>query len=188
MQTQNETVKSFLKLFIVIVFILLGFFLVVSFEFIRGNSMEPNYLTGEIVLVNKALNYFGEFKRSDVVVLISPGDNAQHFVKRIVGIPGDTVEIVDCSVFITGDEGENGAKNERYMLEESYLSKKRCTELGSFFQFDAAITVGPGEYFVLGDNRYDSADSRLFGLIEENRLIGKVFFRVWPVWSFGSVG
>ncbi|MDC0449208.1 signal peptidase I [bacterium] len=118
---------------------------VASMEVVLGSSMEPNFFTGERILVEKVTKYFGPYQRGDIVVLIPP-DEDRHYIKRVVGVPGDIIKILDCKVYIS----QNG---EKYVLDETYLGQDTCTTGKSRIKDGRALRVGEGEYVVLGDNR-----------------------------------
>lgn len=178
MNKENETVKTYLKVFLFIVAILMGFFMIISFEFIKGSSMEPNYLDGDIVLIEKLSKRFKNYDRGDVVVLISPEDDHSHLIKRIIGVPTERVEIADCKINITGDDYN-------FILEEEYIEDYKCTKDALIFKVERSVRLDKDQYYVLGDNRGVSLDSRFFGEIDEKRIMGKAVFRIWPLWSFG---
>jgi signal peptidase I len=129
---------------------------------------------GDRILVEKISKNFQDFERGDVVVFHPPDNDDIDYVKRVVGIPGDVVKILDCKVYITRE-------GDKFMLEEPYLYENLCTKGGSGFLEGKAKKIEEGHYLVLGDNRNRSADSRLFGIIEEERMVGKAIYRFWPL-------
>ena len=143
-------------------------------EMVYGASMEPNFHTGERILVEKITKHLKEYQRGEVVVLNPPGDDNIDYIKRIVGVPGDIVKIKDCDVFVL-------TEGQKFKLDENYLSEGTCTNAGPKLQEGRSVQLEEGQYLVLGDNRGESADSRLFGLVDENRILGRVLFRFWPV-------
>lgn len=147
-------------------------------EMVHGASMEPNFYTGERILVERLTSHFKDFERGEVVVLHPPRNDDIDYIKRIIGIPGDTVKIMDCSVYIVRD----GVKFE---LNETYLSEGTCTSDGPRLREGHSVKLEEGQYVVLGDNRGESADSRVFGLVEEDRILGRVVFRFWPFSKLG---
>lgn len=149
-------------------------------ETVLGSSMEPNFYTGERVLVERLSKVFGTYKRGDVVVLHPPGDDNRDYIKRIVGIPGDVVKIWDCKVYIKTSEGS-------FIYEENYLSEGECTNGGEKIKEGRSFIIEKDYYFVLGDNRDKSMDSRSFGLVEKKRIIGKAIFRLWPLSRAGFI-
>src|SRR3989344_2704815 len=178
MQNKNfflELVETFVVSFIVLT-VLYG--LIAFPEIVSGASMEPGSEDGDRILVEKVSRIFTGFDRGDLVVLHPPDDDNIDYVKRIIGIPGDVVKISDCEVFITRD-------GNRFVLEEPYLYENTCTSGGKYFQEGKAQKIEEGYYLVLGDNRDRSADSRVFGPIAQERIVGKAVFRFWPPSKLG---
>jgi signal peptidase I len=144
-------------------------FLVQNFR-IEGTSMEPNLHDRQYVLVNKTAYWFGkEPKRGDVIVFQAPDQPQYDRIKRIIGLPGEEVEVKkDGSVYIDGD-----------LIEEPYLPSPNP---GSY---TGKWTVPEGEYFVMGDNRSVSYDSRSGGPIPRGNIIGKAWLVIWPFGDWG---
>jgi signal peptidase I len=132
--------------------------------YMKGPSMEPTYKNMDYLVVNKIDK---KYQRGDVIIFRYPKDPQTFFIQRIVALPGEKVEIKDGAVFV------NGAK-----FEESYLSSdtKTYNTLGN-----SEFTLGGDEYFVLGDNRNASKDSRMFGALNKGFIIGKIWFKGWPL-------
>jgi signal peptidase I len=139
---------------------------------VKGQSMEPNFEDGDYLIIDEITYRFREPKRGEVVVFKNPLNERQRFIKRIVGLPGEKIEISNGKIFIS-----NG---ERKILTEHYLNF-------SFTSGDVQITLGKDEYFVLGDNRQFSLDSRRFGPIKKKEIVGRVFLRLWPIYSFAKI-
>jgi signal peptidase I len=154
----------------VVVCVLLITYVVQAFK-VQGTSMSPELKDGERILVNKFLYYIGDNDRGDVVVFWYPEDPELSFIKRVVALPGETVEIRSGAVFV------NGAP-----IDEPYVAGANA-DLRSFPPQD----VRPGHYFVLGDNRKGSNDSRSWGLVPERYVYGKAFLRIWPPSDLGVV-
>ena len=170
--------KSFLKFswdiikVAVVALVLAGLirhFLVQPF-FVEGASMEPNFENGEYLLVDELSYYFRSVERSEVVVFHYPLDTSKYYIKRVIGLPGETVEIKNNAVTVYNDENPNGLT-----LDENYLPENLITD-GSIKQ-----KLGQNEYFVLGDNRLASYDSRRWGILPKNDIVGRVWVRAWPV-------
>ena len=125
-------------------------------------SMEPNFAEGDRVVVNKAVYWFGEPQRGDVIIFEEPNGTEEDFIKRVIGIPGDTVEIKNGAVYV------NGTK-----LDEPYVMAPPTYTM-------AAITVPEERYFVLGDNRNYSNDSHNGWFVEEDKIHGKAWLITWP--------
>ena len=154
----------------VVVCVLLITYVVQAFK-VQGTSMSPELKDGERILVNKFLYYFGEIERGDVVVFWYPEDPQLSFIKRVVALPGETVEIRSGAVFVNGR-----------LIDEPYVSGANA-DLRSFPPHE----VRPGHFFVLGDNRKGSNDSRSWGLVPERYVYGKAFLRIWPPREVGVV-
>ena len=135
---------------------------------IKGRSMEPTFLSGQRVVVLKA---FYEIHREDVVVFSSTEDPSKDLIKRVVGLPGETLKIVGGRVYINGQK-----------LQEDYA---RFGERG-VYERPVEERIAPGHYFVLGDNRPDSHDSRYFDSVPATSIRGKVVARWWPFKDFKS--
>ena len=143
---------------------------------VKGPSMEPTFRSGEYIFTSKITYKFRPMARGDVVVFKSPKNPDQEYIKRIVGLPGDTVRIRNGQVYV------NGAQvNETYIADETSLFE------GGFVQEDVPVTVPAGKLFVMGDNRPHSSDSREFGPIDQESLIGQVFYRYFPTNRMGPI-
>jgi signal peptidase I len=135
--------------------------------FVRGQSMEPSFEDGDYLIIDEISYRFRDPQRGEVVVFKYPNDPSQRYIKRIIGLPGETIEIEDGKVIIS--------KNTEEVLDESsYLSPS------VFTQGEVQFFLGEDEYFVLGDNREFSSDSRRWGPLPREDIVGKVFFRAWP--------
>ncbi len=143
---------------------------------IKGSSMHPNFPDGEYLLTDKLSYRFNEPKRGDVIVFQPPGSDGDEFIKRIIGLPSDRVMIKEGKVYINGNE-----------LEELYLSNELRTSAGAFSQEGIEEIVPPNHYFVLGDNRPQSSDSRVWGFVEKGKITGKAWFIYWPPDKAGLV-
>lgn len=163
-----------------LILILVLYSTVASVEVVWGTSMEPNFYTGERILVEKLSKYVKDYQRGDVVVLTPPTDQRKHYLKRIIALPGEIVKVLDCKVFVSKD-------GEKFYLDENYLDVKECTKGGEAILDGRSMKVEPDTYFVLGDNRDVSVDSRVFGFVKESRIIGKVIFRFWPIGRVGFI-
>jgi len=154
---------------IIVVFILLGVFAVQPVV-VEGTSMLPQLNDGERLLVNKLVYYkwnsvsWGHLERGDIVVFWYPSDPDKSYVKRIIGLPGETVEVRNGKVYINGRE-----------LNEPYIDTIHNQNLRE----NVIKNVDQHYYFVMGDNRDNSSDSRVWGLVPEKYIYGKAFFRYW---------
>ncbi len=138
--------------------------------FVKGASMEPSFEDGDYILVDELSYEFNEPSRGDVVIFRYPLDPSQFFIKRVIGLPGETVEIKDNKVIIYNQTSPNGS-----VLKESYLEKTQQT-LGNL-----RMKLESDEYFVLGDNRFQSSDSRRWGPLDRKLITGRAFVRPWPL-------
>ncbi|NTW14177.1 MAG: signal peptidase I [Candidatus Moranbacteria bacterium] len=155
--------------------------------FVEGESMMPNFHNGEYLIVNEfgfkrtavsigdrnlfEVEPFRELSRQESVVFRSPRKEGQYLIKRVIGLPGETVEIRNSKIIITNAEHPDG-----FMLDEdAYLASSVVTT------DMRPLTLGDGEYFLLGDNRMNSLDSRIFGPVGRGSIIGHVLIRAWPL-------
>jgi signal peptidase I len=176
----KNLIKELFETFLVsIIVILIIYATIASIEVVWGGSMEPSFVTGERILVEKISKHFIPFERGEVVVLIPPTDN-KHYIKRIVGMPGDIFRILECKVYVSRE-------GRKFVLEESYLHENMCTRSGQALEEGRALKLEDDEYIVLGDNRTASIDSRTFGVVEKNEILGKVIFRFWPLNNIGFI-
>jgi len=133
---------------------------------IKGNSMEPNFHQGDYLIVDEISYRFNEPERGDVIVFRYPRDTSQRFIKRIIGLPGETVKMEQGEINII-----NGVEN-RTLNESEYGLKENYTD-------NLTLSLKENEYFVLGDNRTASFDSRKWGALSGNYIIGKVILKTW---------
>jgi len=138
--------------------------------FVRGASMTPNFDSGQYLVIDEISYRFEEPERGEVVVFKYPLDTSQYYIKRIVGLPGETVEIKDGQVIIYNQDYPQGM----VLDESSYLAA------GTITWGETKIELSKDEYFVLGDNRQASSDSRRWGELDEENIIGRVWLRAWP--------
>jgi signal peptidase I len=136
---------------------------------IEGQSMETNLHNGQFLIVNKLVYYLHPPQRGDVVVFHSPQNPRKDFIKRVVGLPGEEVQLIDGQVYVDG-----------VRLYETYISNQGSRSWGP-------EVVGDFQYFVLGDNRDNSSDSRSWGMLDGNAIIGKAWFSYWPPSTWGPV-
>ncbi len=148
-------------------------FLAINFSvrqyIVDGPSMQPGLSTGERVLVSMLAYDLGSPQRGDIVVFHPPSDPGTVYVKRIIGIPGDHIAITSDAVIVNGH-----TLTEPYILLISPGIPENTSVLPT-------ITLGPGQYFVMGDNRQNSIDSRIFGYVPRANIIGKAEFVFWPL-------
>lgn len=144
------------------------YFLIQPF-YVKGASMEPNFEDHQYLIIDEISYRFGDPKRGDIVVFRYPKDPRQFFIKRVIGLPGETVKVKDGKVYIFNTDYPNGvAINEGEYLNDGYTAGTK------------EVTLGEDEYFVLGDNRSASLDSRGFGTVPRRLIIGRVWLRGYP--------
>lgn len=136
---------------------------------VKGASMEQNFHDGEYILTDKVSYRLRLPQRGDVVIFKAPRNPELDYIKRIIGLPGEKIKIHAGSIFIDGDK-----------LEENYLPETIVISGGLFLPKDKEVEIPNNSYFVLGDNRSHSSDSREWGPILRNDIIGKAFLRYWP--------
>jgi len=163
------------------VFVLLYFFVMQPNE-VKGSSMLPNFEDGEFLLTDKITYQFKrDPARGDVVVFKAPpsepcaADECE-YIKRVIGLPGDTVMVKNNSVYLNGE-----------ILIEDFLPKSFVTEPQSFLREGREVVIPSGEYLLLGDNRSHSRDGREFGPVPRESIVGRAFFKYWPVSSLGLI-
>lgn len=142
--------------------------------FIDGPSMQPNFYAGQFLIISRINYLVGSPERGDIVVFDAPGSDADDppLIKRLIGAPGDLVEVRDDGVYVNGT-----ALQEPYTKE--LTTTRRCR--------DCVWQLGPDEYFLMGDNRNNSRDSRMFGPVTRDRIIGEAVIRYWPTSDWGIV-
>ena len=136
---------------------------------VRGSSMEPNFNNGQRLLISKAAYFFGEPERGDVIIFAPPNSigSDDDFIKRIIGLPGEVVEIKDGVIYVYQEDG-----NVLVLDEGEYIHEPTR---GSFL----SDTIPPDSYFVLGYNRNNSNDSRIFGTVSRRDIVGKAWLSIW---------
>ena len=188
---RRKSMKRFLEWGAVILGALLVAFLIKTFlmqaYFIPSSSMTPTLQVGDRVLVNKLSYKVGDIGRGDLVVFKRPANenSAQtDLIKRVIGLEGELIEIVDGRIYIT-----ESSSSVRQLLLEPYLSSNTLT-VGIFENTDVcevstetSCLIPDNHIFVLGDNRGGSRDSRFFGPIDEDMVVGRAFIRLWPISS-----
>lgn len=158
----------------------LSIFLVIYLFFMQphqvsGQSMETTLMNKDYVLTDKISYRTGNPQRGDIVVVHAPEaancptGTGCDFIKRMIGLPGDTIEVKDNGIFV------NGTK-----LNEPYIDAGNQTQPGRFTE-NRVVTLGQDQYFVVGDNRMHSSDSRAWGPVSRDDIVGRAFFRYWPL-------
>ncbi len=144
------------------------YFLIQPF-YVKGASMEPEFFDHEYLIIDEISYRFNDPTRGDIVVFRYPRDPSQYFIKRVIGLPGETVEVSDGRITIYNSEHPDGVT-----LDETYLDRQ-------FTAGHEKVTLGAAEYFVFGDNRDASLDSRSFGAVSRDLIVGRVWLRGLPV-------
>lgn len=139
--------------------------------------MEPNFHDHEYLIIDEISYRFNDPRRGDIIVFRYPKNPQEYFIKRVIGLPGETVEIKDGEVIVYNDRYDEGA-----VLEEPYLPEGTKTYSN---YIKNRVALEDDEYFVLGDNRNSSKDSRTFGPVNESFITGRVMLRGWPFNKFG---
>lgn len=143
---------------------------------VSGASMEPSFSNGNYLLIDEVTYRFREPIRGETIVFRYPGDNTSFFIKRIIGLPGETVQVKENIVSVTSP-----ATGVATSIHEEYLNPETKTA------GDKTITLGADEYFVMGDNRGNSFDSRNWGPLHKQNIIGLARLRIFPFQEFGSI-
>ena len=163
----------------IIIFVIIAFGVVLPFRIyvaepylVDGRSMDPTFATGDYLIVNKLSYEIGVPKRNTVVVFRYPKDPTKSFIKRIIGLPNETLSMKENEVTVVNAENPKG-----FIIDQSYLVHK----LPSTFK----VTLGSDEYFVMGDNRAESFDSRSWGALNKKFILGEPIVRLWPVNKIG---
>lgn len=164
-----ELVKIAVLAFVTIVVV--RYFLFKPF-YVKGASMEPNFHDHEYLIIDEITYRFREPERGEVIVFRYPGNlkEKEYYLKRIIGLPGERVKISEGKIIIYNDAHPEGIElNEPYLPDDLKTTPDKITP------------VGPNQYFVLGDNRNNSSDSRRFGAFDRSFIVGRAWFRGWPV-------
>jgi signal peptidase I len=136
---------------------------------VDGSSMLPNFHDGDYVIVNRMAYRLGDIQRGDVIVFPYPLNEEQDYIKRVIGLPGDHVAVYGGVIYVNGEA-----------LSEPYIMEKPDTD-------SAEVVVPEGYVFVMGDNRNASSDSRSWGPLKIEKIVGKAVFRYWPFPTMGFV-
>ena len=152
-------------LLLLLVILPIRFFLFEPF-LVRGQSMEPNFHNFDYLIIDKLTYHFRNPQRGEVVVFKPPFDDHVYYIKRVIGLPGEKIEIEESKIVIFNKEHPQG-----FVLNEDYLK-------GHYTLGKIEVNLGPDEYFVLGDNREVSYDSRKWGPVKRERISGKVVLQI----------
>jgi signal peptidase I len=160
------------SLLVALVLALFVRFFIAAPYMVSGASMEPTFEPWNYLIIDRVSYQFSEPHRGDVIVFRFPQDPSRSFIKRVIGLPGETVTLSENAVIIKNEEYPDG-----FALDEPYLTDQtmRVSRM--------TVEIGENEYFVLGDNRRESADSRVWGTLSRDLIIGKVLVRLYPLSS-----
>lgn len=172
-QTFKQSFWELVRFALIAVAIVLPVRMFIAQPFIvSGSSMVPTFENGQYLIVDEITYRFEDPKRGDVIVFRYPNDTKKFFIKRIIGLPGETVDVKKEETIITNKENPNG-----FTLDQSYVSNHS--------EDNSHIVLKNDEYFVMGDNRSGSSDSRSWGPVQKKLLIGRAFLRLLPVNEIG---
>jgi len=170
MKTVLSTTLEIVKTFAIVLIVAFLFRKVIVQPFVvEGSSMEPNFHNSDYLLVDQISYRFHEANRGDVVVFKAPPNPSVNYIKRVIGLPGETVTIKDGQVYINDQ-----------LIQEKFLDGLEQTLIYASKSKELTQKLGTNEYFVLGDNRDNSSDSREWGVLPKQNIIGKVFLVVYP--------
>lgn len=147
---------------------------VAQFHKVQGSSMVPTFHSGDYLITEKITYRFRNPKLGDIIILKNPRDESQDFIKRVIAVPGDTIKISNQKVYLNDQ-----------LLNEPYLPQDTPTPAGVFLTEGQTIKAANNQYFVLGDNREHSSDSREWGPVKKEEIIGRAFFRYFPFQNMG---
>lgn len=169
---KREIISTVLYLVLVVSLTFLFVYFVAQRTHVNGESMRPTLEDGDNLIVDKLSYRFSEPERFDIIVFPYQYQEKTYYIKRIIGMPGETVQVIEGMIYINGE-----------LLEETY-GKEIMYYAGAASE---PLTLGEDEYFVLGDNRNNSSDSRdpSVGNIQKDQIIGKAFLRIWPLNTIG---
>lgn len=174
--TVLSLLREFFEVIVLAVILYFGISFAVQAVHVEGLSMFATLNDNDYLIADKIDYRFHPPQRGDIIILRPPTDNSKDFIKRVIALPGERLLIRDGIVYI------NGHKLDEPYLPEAWTTFNNWPTNGSDGQ-----VMGPNEYFVMGDNRNRSQDSRIFGPITRDRIDGRAWFRIWPVSSFGDI-
>lgn len=169
---ENTTFNTLMNVVMVLGTAFVIRYLIVQPFVVQGKSMEPTFHGSEYLIVDKITSRLGrELVRGDIIVFRAPNEPRQNYIKRIIGLPGEKVTIQNGEVSVDGR-----------ILSEPYIALDSTRKSS----VKAELSLGPNDYFVLGDNRDHSSDSRSFGALPKKNIIGRVWLTIFPVNEFGT--
>jgi signal peptidase I len=173
LKTAGEFIIEIIKVVIISLAIIIPvrYFLIQPF-YVKGASMEPNFHDHEYLIINEISYRFSAPHRGDIIIFRYPKDPSQYFIKRVIGLPGETVRIKDNKVYIKNSEHQDFVE----LDESEYLA----SDVSTFNYGRSEYVLEADQYFVMGDNREQSLDSRRFGFVPKRLIIGNAWVRGWP--------
>lgn len=172
LKSEKTFLRELIEFALIAVCIVLPLRLYIAQPFVvNGASMDPTFANGQYLIVDQISYRFENPLRGSVLIFKYPKDPSKYFIKRVIGLPGETVRIVNGTVSIINDENPDG-----FILEEPYIKYEKKDSI--------TMRLGSTEYFVMGDNRYGSADSRSWGALPAEDIVGRPFIRLFPITSF----
>jgi len=173
----SKLVLDFFELlFIAVSIVLLTFIFLFQPLLITGDSMKPEFLDGEQIIAEKLTVKFQQIDRGEVLVVKHPKDEGVLVIKRVVGLPGETLMLVNSNIYIDGE-----------LLDESYLDSEVVTSDGNYLTEREEFQLSDSEYFMLGDNRAESFDSRFWGPVDKDHIVGRSILVYYPLKQFRIV-
>jgi len=174
-----ETVVIALSIFIII------YLLAFQPHEVNGQSMDgiDNFHNGQLILTDKLSYRFKEPQRGEVIVFKYPLNKSYDYIKRIIGLPGESIMLVDNQIYIYNSEFPEG----KIIDESLYIGENVLTQGRAFLEEAQKITISDDSYFVMGDNRPESSDSRTWGFVPRKNIIGRSYFRYWPPNQIGLI-
>ena len=167
-------IKDVLKFVLLVALIVIPIRTFIAQPFVvNGASMNPTFAHGDYLIVDQLSYRFNEPQRGEVVVFQYPNDPSQFFIKRIIGLPGETIELEDKTITIINDNWPQG-----FELDEPYLDSE---DSSSVEYRQSRVSLSDQEYYVLGDNRSHSSDSRSWGPLSSDKVIGRPLVRLFPI-------
>lgn len=165
---RSDFLKEALTFSAIAILIVLPIRLFVAQPFVvSGASMDPTFHDGEYLIVDELSYHLDDPKRGDVVIFRYPKDESKYFIKRVIGLPGETVHIQESRVDVIGTDGKNIVLSEPYLVNSGNGTEEE-------------VSLPAGQYFVMGDNRPQSSDSRYWGTVPRENFIGRAIFRLLP--------
>jgi len=171
---QENFFVELLKFFLVAVVVVIPIRLFVAQPFVvSGASMEPTFDTGQYLIIDELSYHFSDPERGDVVIFRYPLNTSEFFIKRIIGLPGETVKIEHGILSVVGTDGVARSVSEPYIVNRGNGN-------------GTSTTLSADQYFVMGDNRPDSSDSRIWGPVPRSDIVGRAFVRLLPLNTIGA--